>query len=57
MMRRHEMENRPAIDAATSRAVRDGISEGLRDRFTREREVGYPQRLRDLMRQLEREDA
>ncbi len=50
----HDIESRPSVDPATSRAVRDGIGERLRD--TMRDQPALPRQLRDLLQSLERQD-
>ncbi len=50
----HDIESRSSIDAATSRAVRDGIGERLRD--TLRHQPALPSQLRDLLESLKKQE-
>ncbi len=50
----HDIESRSSIDAATSRAVRDGIGERLKDSFRHQ--PALPPKLQDLLEFLNRQE-
>ena len=50
----HDIESRSSIDAATCRAVRDGIGERLKDSL--KQQPALPSQLRHLLEFLKRQD-
>lgn len=55
MQRATHMADDASIDAATSRAVCDGIGERLRD--TLKNDESMPRRIADLLERLDRQDG